>query len=112
MIQGINVIFSLASSRSPKGQRPAYDSIKIREIVKSFNYEPLIHPSYQNKRNIKDPLKIRKLNEYEKKIYKKRLIVENRFSMLKNNRRIAVRYDSKIESFKGFIYLALIKMLC
>ena len=88
---------------------PAYDSVKIREIVKSFNYEPLIH---QNKRNIKDPLKIRKLNEYEKKIYKKRLIVENRFSMLKNNRRIAVRYDSKIESFKGFIYLALIKMLC
>ena len=88
---------------------PAYDSVKIREKVKSFNYEPLIH---QNKRNIKDPSKIKKLNEREKIIYKKRLIVENRFSSLKNNRRISIRYDSKIESFKGFIYLALIKMLC
>ena len=88
---------------------PAYDSNQIRDKIKDFKFEPLIH---QNKRNIKDTFKIRKLNACEKEIYKKRLIVENTFCKLKNNRRLAVRYDSKIEIFKGFIYLALIKMLC
>ena len=54
---------------------PAYDSLKIREKIRDLNLESLIPPrvrfAYQNKRNIKDPLKIRKLNECEKEIYKK-----------------------------------------
>lgn len=88
---------------------PAYDCKKIRDEIKKMNYDPLI---CQNKRNIKDKSKIIKFNDHEKIIYKKRLIVEHTFNKLKMNKRLMIRYDSKIESFEGFIYLALVKMIC
>ncbi len=86
-----------------------YDSIKIKEEIRKLGYEPLI---LQNKRNIKDKTKIIKFNKEERRIYKKRLVIERFFSKLKSCKRLMNRYDSKIESFKGFIYLGLIKMIC
>jgi transposase len=74
-----------------------------------MKYRPLI---VQNKRNIKDRKKLKTLTNYEKKIYKKRLVIEKTFNNIKMNKRLCMRYDSKIESFIGFIYLSFIKMLC
>jgi len=88
---------------------PAYDSKEVREALEKLNYESIIA---QNRRNIKDPTKLISLTDNEKNIYKKRLKIENTFSKMKMNRRLCLRYDSKIESYIGFIYLSFIKMLC
>ena len=42
----------------------------------------------------------------EKTLLKKRYIVEHFFSWLKNYRKIRLRYDIKISTFKGFVMLA------
>ena len=86
-----------------------YDCRAIREKVIDMNYIPLIR---QNKRRTKDKNKIIIFSKKEEEIFKKRIKVENTFNKLKVNRRLLNRYDSKIETFKGFIYLALIKMIC
>ena len=86
-----------------------YDCHAIREKVIDMNYIPLIR---QNKRRIKDKNKIIILSKSKKEIFKKRIKVENTFNKLKVNRRLLNRYDSKIETFKEFIYLALIKIIC
>ena len=86
-----------------------YDSKKIRHTILDMNYKPLI---VQNKRNIKDPDKIIKFNKREEIIYKKRLVIERIINRMKMNRKICLRYESKIENFMGFVYLSLIKMLC
>ena len=54
-----------------------YDSNKIIKMLNQKGYTPIIP---QNKRNIKDKSKLRTLNSQEKKIYKKRIIVENYYS--------------------------------
>jgi len=86
-----------------------YDSKNIRHTLLDMNYNPLI---VQNKRNIKDPDKIIKFNKREEIIYKKRLVIERIINRMKMNRKICLRYESKIENFMGFVYLSLIKMLC
>lgn len=88
---------------------PAYDTNEIRIKLKEMNYVPLI---VQNRRNIKDKTKMVTLNNKEKEIYKKRLVIERTFNKMKMNRKICLRYESKIENFIGFVYLSLIKMLC
>jgi transposase len=52
------------------------------------------------------------MNYGQKKLYKKRLRVEHAFNKLKVSRRLMARYDGRIEMFKGFIFMNLIKMLC
>jgi transposase len=93
-----------------------------------MNYIPLIvHCDFlsvkkSQKRRIKDPSKLIILNADEKEIYKKRMVIERTFNRLKMNRKICLRYVrnfisvikflTKIENFIGFVYLALIKLLC
>jgi len=43
---------------------------------------------------------------YDKNLYADRNKVERFFNLLKNNRRIATRYDKTASSFLGFIHLA------
>lgn len=88
---------------------PGYDTKEVRQKLKSKNYNTIIQ---QNKRNIKDETKIIQLTKTEKKIYMKRLAVENMFSKIKANKRLSLRYDSKITSYMGFLFMALIKILC
>ena len=64
----------------------------------------------KNKRNTKKKL-IKRFSKNESKIYKKRLIVEHTINKVKSNRRLSLRYDTKIRSFVGFIFLALIKLV-
>ena len=74
-----------------------------------MNYDPLIA---QNKRATKNPNKIIVFNDTYNELYKNRLVVERTFNKMKNDRKICLRYESKIENFIGFVYLSLIKLLC
>jgi transposase len=88
---------------------PAYDSNNIRLKLNNLGYKFL---TAQNRRNTKNPDKIRKLTDTEKKIYVKRLVIERTFNTIKTNRRLDRRYDLTIKSYSGFLFLAFIKLLC
>ena len=47
---------------------------------------------------------------YGTKMYKKRNIIERVFGMLKENKRIAMRFDKLDHTFISFIALAIIKL--
>lgn len=86
-----------------------YDSKKLFKLFENKGYNFIIP---QNKRNIKDVNLIKKFNCNQKKIYKKRIIVENLFCYLKSsNKRISQRVEKKSENFKGFILIGLIRIL-
>lgn len=80
-----------------------YDSKQIRTILKTNSYEPIIA---QNRRNIKDPNKIKKFSLLKKKIYKKRIIVENYFAWITANPKLMRMYEKTIESYYGLVELA------
>lgn len=74
----------------------AYEGKNIRTSLKTFNYK-LFVPAKKNSK-IKYP--------FNKKLYKKRIIIEHSFQKLKVFRRIQLRYDSDIETYLSFLYLA------
>ena len=80
-----------------------YDSVEIDKTLRNDGYEPII---LQNKRNIKDPAKIRKLTEKQKKIYKKRTVVENSYSWLKQYPKMNCMYEKRVCNFKGLALFA------
>lgn len=80
-----------------------YDSKEIRKKLRAMGYTAIID---YNKRNTKDPAKIKTLTEDERKIYKNRVNIEYKFGELKRYRRIYLRYDGKSSNYMGFIYLA------
>ena len=86
----------------------AYDAKYIREKLKSNGYTPVI---LHNRRNIKDKSKLQTFTNNEKKIYKKRIKVENFFNKLKKYKRILIRQDRYEWSYMSFVYLACIDIL-
>lgn len=80
-----------------------YDTAEFRSVCIKNNYRPIID---YNKRNTKDKSKIKRLTKDEKKIYKKRIIVENSFCLIKKFRKIQLIYDSYMSTFISFIKLA------
>jgi transposase len=74
----------------------AYEGRDIRSSLKLQNYKLVIPP----KKNCK------KRYPFNKKLYRKRIRVEHAFQKIKAFRRIQIRYDSNIDTFLGFIYLA------
>ena len=80
-----------------------YDSSFTRNKLLVNNVYPIIP---FNKRNTKDPTKIKHLNEFEMKLYRKRIKIENLFSWIKKNKRISEINEKTIVSYKNFIYLA------
>jgi len=87
-----------------------YDTRDIRDKIKSYNIVPIIWPNKRNTKN-KELLKIKKLNSRHKKIYKKRIIIENTFSWIYKNRRTCKRYDKLVINYMSFLYMALIKII-
>lgn len=85
-----------------------YDSTLLRNKLKDMNYKSLI----LQKKTVKNPQIKIQFTEKEKKIYNKRMAVERMFNLMKMNRRLSLRYDVYIQNFMGFVYLALIKILC
>lgn len=78
-----------------------YDSDKHRAYLESNNNIPVI----PGRKNRKDPV------VYDKSIYRKRRNIEIVFGKIKENRRLAMRFDKSDSAFLGFIALALIKII-
>jgi transposase len=102
---------------------PTIDSIKIK-IIHSRIYADKGYISKNLVQNLKLDYKIKfitphksnqinkiSLTKYDKEQLSKRNIVENFFSWFKGQRRIRLRYDSYIKTYKEFSYLALIKII-
>jgi transposase len=78
-----------------------YDSDEHREYLRSNNNTPVI----PGRKNRKIPI------SYDKTLYKLRRKIEIFFGKLKENKRLAMRYDKSDQSFMSFIALAAVKIL-
>jgi len=79
----------------------SYESKKVRKNIKNKRYILMI----PKKKNMKIDY------PFNKKLYKKRLVIEHTFQKLKIFRRIITRYDSKIKNYVGFLYLAISQII-
>lgn len=77
-----------------------YDSNDIREDLKRRVIKSVIPP----RSNRKTPIR------YDRKLYKTRNGIERHFGFLKQNRRVATRYDKTAASFFAFLCLAAVKI--
>jgi len=57
-----------------------------------------------------DAITARHLIEYNEELYKVRVAVERVFGKLKENRRLALRYEKSDLSFLGFVLFGFLKM--
>lgn len=81
-----------------------YDTQLVRDLL---NISKMKHIIPYNKRNTKDPSKIKLLTEEQKKIYKKRVKVENLFGNIKRYPKINIVYDKTLHSYTNIVYLVL-----
>jgi len=75
-----------------------YDSHALREQIEGAGLESII-PFQKRRRGF----------EIDREKYKERNVVERFIGKLKENRRVATRYDKKATHFAGFLILAAIK---
>jgi transposase len=78
-----------------------YDSNGFRRELEGNNNTPVI----PGRKNRKEEI------VYDKEKYKKRGLIERIFGKLKENRRLAVRYEKSDINFLGFIFIAFLKIL-
>jgi transposase len=85
-----------------------YDTGTVRNIIKSYNVVPVIpfKGVYLPENSELTPEDF-----YDVKLYKKRNIIERLFGRLKENKRIAMRFDKMDHAFFSFIALAIAKSL-
>lgn len=76
-----------------------YDCDRHRDVLRANNNVPVI-PGRKNRK-----LKIL----YDKTIYKLRKRIEQLFGKIKENRRLAVRYEKSDNAFLAFIAIAILK---
>ena len=76
-----------------------YDSKKYRQVLENQNNVAVIPPRKLWKQKI----------AFDKSLYKKRSLIERVFGKLKENKRIATRYDKMDLTFLSFICIAFIK---
>lgn len=88
-----------------------YDSNPIRNQLKDTKLGILICD--KNKRNIKDPEKIKKLKHtlHEKLLLQKRSVIEHTNNTLKQNRTINTRYEKFSKHYENFTILAIIRII-
>jgi putative transposase len=77
-----------------------YDSDPHRRELMANNNIPVI----PGRKNRKIPI------EYDKKIYKLRKRIEMFFGKIKENKRVAMRFEKLDETFLGFVALAALKI--
>ena len=80
-----------------------YDSSFTRKTLIENNIYPIIP---YNKRNTKDETKIKHLNDDDKKLYRKRIRIENLFSWIKKKKRISEINEKTTIAYLNFVYLA------
>jgi hypothetical protein len=83
---------------------PGYDSKENHEKIINEGYTPIIK---QNKRNIKNEKLKRIMNTKQKKIYKKRIIIENYHSWIKKFPKVKSLYERKIKYYKGLLLIGI-----
>ena len=85
-----------------------YDTSNVRNIIKSHGVNP-VTPF----KGVYLPENSELTHEdfYDVKLYKKRNIIERFFGRLKENKRIAMRFDKMDHAFFSFIALAITKSL-
>jgi transposase len=104
---------TLVCSKNAKFQQyfladAGYDSKFIRELLIDKGYKVIIPKNKRNTKNIKVDLN----EEYKKGgIYKKRMIVENMFSTIKQHRRLNNIYEKYVGAYNMYLYLVLSKIL-
>lgn len=76
-----------------------YDSALLREQISQAGLKAII--PYRKNIKAKQPL--------DKRLYKRRNVIERFIGNIKENRRVSTRYDKKAAHFAGFIVLAVIK---
>ncbi len=77
-----------------------YDCDRHRQTLEANNHIPVIPGGKHRKVEM----------VYDKSVYRLRRRIEIFFGKLKENRRLAVRYDKRDSTFLGFIALAVIKI--
>ena len=84
-----------------------YDTSRVRNTIKSYGVTPVIpfKGVYLPKESELGPEDF-----YDVKLYKKRNIIERFFGKLKENKRIAMRFDKMDSTFLAFIALAIAKL--
>ena len=84
-----------------------YDTSNVRSIIKSYGATPVIpfKGVYLHRGS-----ELTTEDFYDVKLYKKRNIIERFFGRLKENKRIAMRFDKMDHSFLSFIALAIAKL--
>lgn len=83
-----------------------YDTKQARDLIRTHGAKPVIPP-----RGVYVPAHSDLTHEdfYDTKTYRKRHVIERLFGRLKENKRIAMRFDKLDTTFISFIALALIK---
>jgi transposase len=84
-----------------------YDNSNVRNIIKSYETVPVILPKgvYLPKNSNLTPEDL-----YDIKLYKKPHIIERFFGRIKENKRLAMRFDKLDSCFFSFIALAALKL--
>lgn len=81
-----------------------YDSKNNKKLLIKKGYTPLI---IQNRKNIKNKQLLQVLGNHQKKIYGKRIIIENYHSWLKKFCKVKSLYEHNIDSYKGLLLLSI-----
>lgn len=85
-----------------------YDTNKVRETVKTKNIHPIIwYKKYKSSSLLKNKI----LSLQEKKIFKRRIIIENCFSWVFQNQRTNKRFDKSNQSYLSFLFMAFTRIL-
>jgi hypothetical protein len=125
-IHDINTVISTINNsyinlnKSKLGGDKGYISKKImNELKNNYNITFITHK--RKKRRTKEEILYDKNNKIKHKeekdtnknikFLKKRVVVENMFSWIKNNKRIQIRYDKYYKNYESFVNLAFIKLI-
>ena len=84
-----------------------YDTRNVRNIIKEHHAEPVIPPKGVY---LPEGSDLTTEDFYDTHTYRKRHIIERLFGRLKENKRIAMRFDKLDSMFLSFIALALAKL--
>lgn len=82
-----------------------YDGEASRGTIRTHGSTPLI-PRRKRKDGSYPPVTER----FDKALYRRRNVVERLIARIKENRRIATRYDKLAETFRGFVLLGFIRI--
>lgn len=80
-----------------------YDTNEIRTFLENEGYNVIIP---HNKRNTKDPNKIKQLKLKQKYIYKNRIVIENYYSWIKQFPKLMFVFEKSMNNYQQLLYLA------